>query len=193
MANADAAFGFRPINYDGSPYNGGTIRCVFLATTGTATFIGDAVKLDGNSSEGAASLAQAAATNPVYGVVVAFEADPGDLSLQHRSATTKRFCQVVPADKNYFEVQSDSDNVNDVTEADVGFNADFVVGTGSTVYGTSAMELASAAVATTTTLDMQIVGLVNRADNLLSGTGSQNKNVIIRFLVPQQRQLLGIA
>jgi len=193
MANADAAFGFRPVNYDGSAYSGGTLRCVFLATTGTAAFIGDAVILDGNSSEGAASLAQAAATNPVYGVVTSFEADASDLTQVHRLASTKRFCQVAVADKNYFEVQSDSDNVDDVTEADVGFNADFIVGTGNVTYGVSGMELNSSAVATTTTLDMQIVGLVNRADNLLSGTGSQNKNVIIRFLVPQQRQLLGIA
>ena len=192
MANVDAAFGFRPINYDGSAFSGGTLRCVFLATTGTATFIGDAVKLDGNSSEGAASLAQAAATNPVYGVVVAFEADPNDLSLQFRKATTKRFCQVAVADKNYFEVQSDSDNVNDLTEADVGLNADFVVGTGDTVYGMSANEINTSAVATTTSLDMQIVGLVIRADNLLSGTGSDHKNAIIRFIVPQQRQFLGI-
>lgn len=191
MANVDAAFGFRPINYDGSAYSGGTLRCVFLATTGTATFIGDAVKLDGNSSEGAASLAQCATTNPVYGVVVAFEADPNDLSLQYRKATTKRFCQVAVADKNYFEVQSDSNDTTSVVEADVGLNADFVVGTGSTVFGISDSEVKTSAVANTTTLDMQIVGLVNRVDNLLSGTGSEHKRVIIRFIVPQQRQNLG--
>lgn len=192
MANVDAAFGFRPINYDGSAYSGGTLRCVFLATTGTATFIGDAVKLDGNSSEGAASLVQAATTDPVYGVVVAFEADPNDLSLQFRKASTKRFCQVAVADKNYFEVQSDSNDTTSVVEGDVGMNADFAVGTGSTVYGISDSELKSSAVTSANTLDMQIVGLVNRSDNLLSGTGSEHKRVIIRFLVPQQRELLGI-
>ena len=49
MANADSAFGFRPINRDGSPYNGATIRCVIAAADTTATFIGDPVTLDGSS------------------------------------------------------------------------------------------------------------------------------------------------
>jgi hypothetical protein len=40
-----------------------------------------------------------------------------------------------------------------------------VVGTGSTVTGYSAMELNNATEATTNTLDLKIVGVVNRADN----------------------------
>lgn len=186
MANADAAFGFRPINRDGSPYNGATIRCLFPSTDTTAAFIGDAVKLGGSSSSGYPTVTQCAAGDPVYGVVVAFEANPDSLSDQYRKASTARFCQVVIASNSYFEVQSDDDTTA-LAEASVGLNANFVVGSGSTTYGTSGMELDSDTVSTTNTLDLQIVGLVDRADNLLSGTGSTNKNAIVQFNDPQNK------
>ena len=64
MANVDAAFGFRPVNRDGSPYNGATLRCVFAAADATAAFIGDPVILDGSSSEGYPGVSQCAAGEP---------------------------------------------------------------------------------------------------------------------------------
>jgi hypothetical protein len=186
MANANAAFGFRPINRDGSPYNGATLRCVVAATDATALFIGDAVKLDGSSSEGYPGITQCAAGDAVFGVVTGFEVDPDALGNQYRVASTKRFCQVVGADQSYFEIQSDDDTTA-LAEAGVGLNANFVVGSGDTSYGVSAMELDSDGADTTSTLDLQIVGLVDRADNLLSGTGSTNKNAIVRFNDPQSK------
>lgn len=187
MANADAAFGFRPVNRDGSPYNGATLRCSFASGDATATFIGDAVKLDGSSTGGYPCVTQCAAGDPVFGVVTAFEADPAtSLSDQYRKASTARYCQVASAEGNYFEIQSDDDTTA-LAEADVGLNANFIVGSGSTVYGTSAMEINSDGVSTTSTLDLQIVALVDRADNLLSGTGSTNKNAIVRFNDPQNK------
>lgn len=186
MANANAAFGFRPVNRDGSPYNGATLRCVFAAADATAAFIGDPVILDGSSNSGYPGVSQCAAGEPVFGVVTAFEADPDGLGNQYRLASTLRFCQVVPAVGNYFEIQSDDDTTA-LAEASVGLNADYIVAAGSTVYGVSGVELNSNTAATTTTLDLQIVGLVDRADNLLAGTGSTNKNVIVQFNDPQQK------
>jgi len=186
MANADAAFGFRPVNRDGSPYNGATIRCVFPSTDTTAAFIGDAVKLAGSSVGSYPTVTQCAAGDPVYGVVVAFEANPDSLSDQYRKASTQRYCQVVIASNSYFEVQSDDDTTV-LAEADVGLNANFIVGSGSTTYGTSGMELDSSGLSTTNTLDLQVVALVDRADNLLSGTGSTNKNAIVQFNDPQNK------
>ena len=189
MANSDAAFGFRPIFRDGSPYNGATLRCVMLAADTTATFIGDPVGLDGQaSSEGYPSVTQAAAGEPVFGVVTSFEANPDSLSDQYRKASTKRFCQVTPADGTYFEVQSDDDTTA-LAEASVGLNAGFEVAAGSTAYGVSGFELDSSDAATTSTLDLQIVGLVDRADNLLAGTGSANKSVIVKFNDTQDKPL----
>lgn len=186
MANADAPFGFRPINRDGSPYNGATLRAVFAAGDGTATFIGDAVKLAGTAIDGYPTVAQCAAGDAVYGVVTAFEANPDGLSDQYRKASTQRFCQVVPVDSTYFEVQCDDDTTATAI-TDTGLNADFVVGTGDTAYGLSAMELDSDSKATTNTLDLQIMGFVERADNLLAGTGSTNKNAIVKFNDPQTK------
>ena len=186
MANSDAAFGFRPINRDGSPYSGATLRCVFAAADTTAAFIGDPVILDGSSSEGYAGISQCAAGEPVFGVVTSFEVDPTNLAAQYRLASTKRFCQVTPASGSYFEIQSD-DDTTPLTEAMVGLNAGYEVAAGSTVYGVSGFELDATDASTTSTLDLQIVGLVDRVDNLLSGTGSTQKKVIVKFNDPQDK------
>lgn len=185
MANANAAFGFRAVNRDGSPFSGGTLRAVVPASDGTATFIGDAVKLGGSSDTGAPTVIQAEAGDAVFGVVVSFEPEQAT-DPQYRAASTKRFCQVATVDNTYFEVQSD-DDTSALTEAQVGLNADFIVGAGDTIYGLSGMELDSSSAAATATLDLQIVGLVNREDNLLSGTGSTNKNAIVKFNDPQTK------
>jgi len=190
MANADAPFGFKPINYDGSPYNGSTLRCVIPATEGTATHIGDAMKLAGGSDTGYPTVVQANAGDPIYGVVTAFEANPDNLSLQYRAATTKRFCQVAIANDGYFEVQSDDDTTA-ILASDVGMGADFVqTQAGSNVTGLSGQELNSDSVTSATTLDCQIVALKDSVDNDLSagvsaGSGGTNKIVIVRFNDPQ--------
>jgi len=189
MANPDAPFGFRPINRDGSPYNGATLRGVIAAGDTTATFIGDAVKTAGTSITGYPTLAQCVAGDPVMGVIIAFEADPVALENTHRLASTQRFCQYAPVDSTYFEVQSDDDTTA-LLITDVGLNADFVVGSGSTVTGLSGMELDSSGAATTNTLDLQIVALPDREDNDVT---LANKNVVVKFNDPQSKPLrLGV-
>ncbi len=186
MANADTPSGFRPVGADGGPYNGVTRRCVLATGDGTATFIGDAVKIAGTAIDGYPTLAQCAAGDPVLGVVVAFEANPDALGDQYRKSSTQRFCQYVSVDNSYFEVQCDDDSTATPITA-VGLNANLVVGSGSTQYGKSGMELDSDTDDTTSTLDLQIVSLVDRTDNLLSGTGSTNKNAIVKFNDPQSK------
>lgn len=180
MANADAPFGFRPINRVGSPYSGGTIRGVFAAGDATATFIGDAVKLAGTSIDGAPTLAQCAAGDDVFGVVTSFEVNPDDLGAQYRKASTQRFCQVATADDTYFLVQDDG--TIDITSA--GLNANFVVGAGSTVTGYSAMEIDSTTELSTNTLDLQLVAPQNAVDN---DGAAANANWIVKFNVSQSR------
>ena len=188
MANSDAAFGFRPINRDGSPYNGATIRGVFAAGDTTAAFIGDPVFLAGiaDAVTGDVSVSQCATGEDVFGVVTAFEANPDDLGAQYRKASTKRFCQIATADNTYFEAQENGAD-DGLLVVDVGLNVDYVVAAGSTVYGVSGFEVASSTKNTTSTLDCQLVGFVNRADNVLSGTGNANKKCIIKFNNSQSR------
>lgn len=186
MANADAPFGFRMVHGSDSRYV--IQHCVIPASDSTATFVGDAVKLlAAGSGEAYPAVIQCAAGDPVYGVVVSFDADPStSLEDQYRKASTKRYAKVALAEGAEFEVQSDDDTTA-LAIADVGLNANFIVGTGSTVSGLSGMELDSSSAATTNSLDLQIMRLVDRPDNLLSGTGSTNKNVIVRFNDPQTK------
>lgn len=175
MANADAPFGFRPIGgLDGSPYNGATVECVLLAADGTATFVGDPVKLTGTASADghAPSVAQAAVTDQVFGVVVSFEADPAtSLDDQYRKASTLRRVKVAPALDNLFVIQVDGA----FAITDVGNTADFIVGSGSTVTGMSGVELDSSDIGTGANL--QILGLSREPDNSVD----TNANVIVRI------------
>jgi len=162
MANADAAFGFKAVNLDGSPYSGGTVRCVLLTSNGTATFIGDPIQLAGGTSlNGAPEVVQGAANSAMFGVVSAFEVDPTDLETPFRKASTQRFCQVALADSNYFMVQDNGT----LGIAAAGLNADFVVGSGSTSTGLSTAEAAASTALTTSGLDLQLFAPVNRPDN----------------------------
>ena len=179
MANADAPAGFTPVGgLDSSPYNGGMIECAILAADATATFIGDAVKLSGTAdADGAPSVAQCAASDRVFGVVAGFAADPDNLSNQYRLASTLRKCYVVPALDNLFMVQADGA----FAITDVGQMADFVVGTGDTTTGLSAMELNSTDIGTG--IGLHILGVYRSPDNEI-GT---NANVIVRFNESQFR------
>lgn len=174
MANVDAPFGFRPIGgLDGSPYNGGTIRCVLVADA-VATFVGDAVKLAGSASaDGTApSVVQVAANENIWGVITSFEADPANLSTIHRVASTLRYCRVAPALDNLFVIQCDGA----FAITDVGETANIAtVGTGSTVTGYSAMELDSSDITTGETL--QILGVYPSPDNEVGA----NAKLIVRI------------
>lgn len=177
MANADAAFGLRPVGgLDGSPYNGGTIRCVIPSSDSTATFIGDFVKLTGSAVTTAdgtfPAVIQGTAAAEIFGVVTAFEANADDLGAQYRKASTQRFCQVVPALDNLFAVQADED----IEVGDIGQTADLTVVAGSTVTGLSGIELDSSDIGTGG--NVQILGVYNAPDNDLS---TNNPVVIVRI------------
>ncbi len=83
-ANSDAPFGFRRSHAGDSRYR--VVRAVIPASDSTATFIGDAVKLlAAGSGEAYPAVIQAAAGDPVFGVIEAFDADPAtSLENQYR-------------------------------------------------------------------------------------------------------------
>lgn len=178
MANADVAYGFKPVNRDGSPYNGATIRCVIPVADGTATFIGDPVKLNGSSVAGAPTVIAAVGGDDVFGVITSFDVDPTNLEAQYRLASTERFCKVATADSTYFQVQDDGTIGFD----SAGLNADFIRAAGSTIYGTSGCEIDSTTELSTATLDLQLVAPIDRVDN----DGSlANADWIVKFNVSQ--------
>lgn len=168
MANADRAVGFIPVRHiTGAPYNGA--GRVFSTASGdnVAIFVGDPVKLSGTSStvNGVvyADVDQAATGDVIVGVVVGVLPDTAD-SLTYRAASTTRRLLVATDPDLEYEIQEVSGGTA-LTAAAIGLNADFVVGSGSTITGLSGVELNNVGEDTTNTLDLQILGLVARADN----------------------------
>lgn len=174
MANLDTPFGFKPVKHlNGSPWNGKLNVYYIPATDSTAVFKGDAVKLAGaaDATGKYPTVAQAAATNAICGVVVGFGDNPHVMThldnpnRDYRPASTAMYVWVVDDPFVVFEVQEDSDS-NSITAAMVGLATDIVVGTGSTSTGRSAMELDSSDTATAAG-QCRIMRLVDREDNAL--------------------------
>ena len=174
MANLDAARGFKPIKHlNGSPWNGKANVYYIPSTDETATFIGDAVKSAGSADATGKypTVAQAAATDSIRGVVIGFGTtptlmvNPDNLAMKYRAASTAMYCLVVDDPQVIFEIQEDSVG-NSITAAMVGLSTDITVGTGSTTTGKSAMELDSSDTATGAG-QCRILRLVDREDNAL--------------------------
>lgn len=177
MANVSRVWGFRPVKHlNGSPYNGQFNLYFVPASDGTAMFAGDLVKLAGSASaDGYPTVAQGTASAAAVGVVVGFVVDPANLNTPggYRAASTARYAMVADATDVVYEVQEDAVG-GALAVADVGLNADVVVGAGSTSTGQSGMQLDTSTKATTATLPLKILGFVNRPDNEI---GSANAKV----------------
>lgn len=173
MANTDAPFGFIPAgNAYGSPHSG-SVRRYYIGTGDTNNlFIGDPVALSGSgATDGTPGIVRATAgggsspgDGPV-GVVVGFENLTSDnLSRTYRPASTAMYVLVNDDPNTVYMIQEDSDSAT-LAVTDIGLNANFIIGTGNTTTGVSAVELDSNTAATTATLDCRILGLLKRPDN----------------------------
>jgi hypothetical protein len=183
MANVDAAFGAVPVGTtDGSDYHAKLRECVLLAADGTATFLGDFVKLSGTGSVDGKTpaVAQAAAGNAVIGAIVSFLPnfeDEGTLSStpNHRAASTLRRCMVAWGSDVLYEIQADEDS-SALATTDIGRNVDIVVATGSTITGISGMELDSSSVVDATA-QLRLHGVANKVGNELGSTAAGDRAI----------------
>jgi len=199
MANANAPFGLRPVGtMSGNPFSGALRQYSVAAGDGTAIFIGDPVKAAGTSQiingQVFKDVVQAATGDVIEGVVVGVLADTRD-SLIYRAASTQRILLVNDDPNAIFEIQQGTGGTP-LTANDVGLNANFAVGSGSTYTGLSGVTLNNVGEATTNTLDLKIVGMVNRADNDPGSSVSSGSDAS-RFLVRINRhryvdQLAGV-
>lgn len=184
--NINAPKGFVPTRFlNGSNYDGRNQLYLIPSTDATAVFIGDVVKtagsagaagtfVNGMNCEGmqtAIRVATGATGQDILGVVVGFIPDPTQLGLKYRLASTNRIALVAPAHDIVYEVQEDA-VTTPLAAADVGLNISFSTTAGNTATGVSAMEIISAAKATTVTLPLKILGLVQRADNSFNTLGA---------------------
>ena len=151
----------------GGPVSGSLRYYSIPASNVTPTFIGDLVTMLTTSSIVNGVIMQdviQSATGDIFqGVIVGFVPDTST-SLPYRAASALRVAMVCDNPDTIFEA-NDISTGTPFTNADVGLNCNIVVGTGSTVTGYSSMELDNNTEATTNTLDLKILGFVNRADN----------------------------
>lgn len=169
MANFDSPFGLKPVMHrDGTPY-AGAFR-VYCTAAGDATLlgIGDAVKLAGTmqtlNGRFLADVTRWATGDVPVGSIVGVSPNLSDLTSRYRVASTVREIYVADAPDLIFEVQEVSGGTS-LTANDGGLNANLVVADANTVTGFSNIELNNATEATTNTLDVHILGPVNRPDN----------------------------
>ena len=177
MANTSRLRGFVPVRHmTGAPYNGQSNIYEIAAGQATATFIGDLVELDTEAATDVyPTVARIAGSGqvtsgPILGSVVGFVLSWGvsgsipslDVPI-YRLASVKRFVLVADAPDLIFEVQ-DGGTVA-AALADIGLNTGITAAAGSTVTGLSNMATGTTAPTTTSTLPLQIVGVVNSPDN----------------------------
>lgn len=190
MANNNNAKGFVPRKYlNGNPYDGKVVRYYVPSGDSTAIYVGSPVKLAGSAdSEGVApTVALASSGDPVVGVMVG-KADATRSSTVHREASTAEYIFCAPVDGLLYECQEDSVG-STLAAANVGQNVSHTAESGSSLYGTSTIELDSSTAATTNTLALQIMGLADRTDNQI-GT---NANWLVRFNdIQYDNQITGV-
>lgn len=179
MPNANAAFGLRPAKgANGQTVTGAPRLYSHASGDATALYIGDLVKLAGTAQtiNGVTTpdVVRAATGDVILGVVVGINPTSRD-TLGYGAASTAYTLFVDDDPNSLFEVQ-DVNSGTALTVNDVGLNANFVVAAGSTYTNQSGTTLDNTTEATTNTLDLKLVEVVNRAD-------VDNASSPLRFLV----------
>lgn len=200
MANTSRISGFRPVKHiTGAPYNGQVNIYEVPAGESVPVFVGDLVKLSDSAAtagvpavEAVVAASSQITAGPILGAVVGVlntKMDPldgtmtaGSISLdtpQYRAASTKQYVLVADAPDLVFEAEADAA----VAAASVGLN----VGIGASAHTTPLLTGASpmyvystTAPTTTSTLPLQIVGVVKRVDNEIN---SAYNKVLVRINV----------
>lgn len=174
MANADAAFGLRPVRHlNGNPWNGMTRMYYVPSTDNSAIYIGDPV-IHGGTAGAAGTIVNgidvegmptadvgAAASAKFLGVMVGRLPKQSDPSVLYRVASEDTIILVCDDPSVVFEVQEDGA----IAATAVGLNGDLTTFGGSTTTGRSTVELDSSTVTTTATLSVRVLGLARRPNN----------------------------
>jgi len=148
MANNNNPHGFRPLmrSLSGGP-GAAMLGAHKLVGDGTALFIGDAVKLAASGTKTTKCITAATVGATAAGV-----------NLIYGAALTATDHLIIPVNSQIFEVQIDT-----IAAADLDKNAALVAGAGSTTTHISGHS--ANGVATTNTLDLKVLGLMNSPDN----------------------------
>ena len=166
MANTDRPTGCRVVGtINGGPYTGPQ-RVVYSPSEDL--FMGDIVEVTTTGvaiRDGAyptVGRADASDSDYVWGVVDSWAPDPANLGRTYHAASSTIPAYVIVAPDVVMEIQSDDGTP---TFASVGLNFNIVVAAGNTTTGVSGMELDGSSGATTNTLPLKLIGMVDRPDN----------------------------
>jgi len=171
MANANMAFGLRPVRYrSGAPYNGACNPYAVASDYATALAIGDPVVKAGSSIGPLATVARATAgaTNQITGVIVGIVPTPSVAANGYLLASTGGTVLVADDPGLLFAVQEDSDS-NAVEDTEVGLNANLASGTLNSYTKKSGFVLDSTSAGADATYQLTIQGAESRADNTFPG------------------------
>jgi hypothetical protein len=179
MANANAPRGLVPYRRStGEPYNGAANIYYVPSSVASNLFIGDPITWLSNSADGngipSCTLATAGGSNYLLGSMVGIVSggEPiipvtRDLPIYHQ-ASTAGYILVADDPDLLYEVQENGSMVQGAP----GRNVNLVSGSGSTVTGLSGWQLNSSTLATTATLQMKILRMLEQADNAV-GTNAK--------------------
>ena len=206
FVNPNKPAGLTPVRYlNGAKYNGGVRLYAILSSDGNAYSQGDLVALTGTGdAAGVPGITLATAGATAVGVLVAVGVgsgptglagigagaggpyiNPNNLALvQAPAAKTQNYYAAVVDDPNViFEIQEGGTGTN-LTQANIGLNANILYAAPATGVVVSGTTMNNVGTATTSTLNLKILGLVQRADNHFTttpttGGGAQKWNVLI--------------
>lgn len=177
MANANKPSGLAPVKYLSGADWDGRVNIYFLSSAdGNAIYPGDPVTLSGSGDtvRGIPGVTIGVAGSAIVGAVVAVGVnpdggpyiDPNNLTLTNAPATkTQNYYVAVADDPNIiFEMQE----IGTGTQLDataIGLNANFVAGAPATGVKYSGYQIDNTTEATTSTLNLKLLGLARRVDN----------------------------
>ncbi len=166
MANADRPVGLSPVSHlNGSTYNGQVNKYVILSTDNGQYGIGSAVKsFAGGDTDGVSAITIAAAGNALRGVIVAIipqdqSSPPGPIPA---SKSRNYYVLVADAPDIVYEIQSN--NSSAFLTSDLNSNANIVVGVPGSFGPFCTTQLDASTTDTTSTLQLKILGKVQRTD-----------------------------
>jgi hypothetical protein len=197
--NPNTPYGLQPYTLQGSKDWRDSV-VVYLANTTNAMYVGDPVVKVAASADingiNTVNLVAAGSSHPITGVVVGFQGsgapqlgnyNPGSLfSLSgtpgpaFKPANTANFYVLVADDPSllYVAQSNDSGTATAPAATIVGKNANLVSGAGSAFTGWSGWMLNSGSVGTSANAQVNIVGVLPEADNVV---GSVNAKFIVRL------------
>jgi hypothetical protein len=179
LTNVNAPKGFVPSRYlNGAAWNGGSNLYRIPSTDGVQYGLGDAVTtVVGGDANGIPNVAKASGTAVLRGVIVGILPAPPnqpslvgvnlDLTIQNIPATKTKdyYVQVVDDPNVLFEIIDDG--LNTLTATSLNKNASFTVANPTSPQQNSASVLNTGSVGVANTLNLKLVGLVQKPNNYL--------------------------